>query len=440
MKGFSSKAQASTILAAALTLTLFASQAALAGDPAKKAKASEASVGTNGGGGGSVILCPGQAPVLTDLWEAERSTTLNFVNGTATERLQELRKLSAAKVRDVLAENFDSYLAAKSGEEKGLRNNLMFVKYLLAEVEQSALKAILLSTKVSFESSQDKNGLEIIEVVVDKNAKDPKDSGVVKGLNGSGCVEERVAVTSTDFGGGPQNKPRVTTIRILRPDLYMAMPPLDKYSLLMGHEFIHSESEGNVANIEAIGKSLSNSEDVRRLNAWITLGQAQDFIYSESRPQGDRVVNCAANSPGSSRTEWLAEYMHFKLYLRANASDTVVEIENFKNINLWQSVFTRLPLEEKNFLIPKDINTNIKFFGGETGKSFDFKLEIPNEFVQGKLLQMNLGHNYFRDPSGARKTNFTLQFVQGPDKSVMTQVLNSQGQIEFSGETHCYKK
>lgn len=417
MKSFNFKAQASLILTATLALTLFASHAAMAKGPKdSKSKQQQNSVGTNNGGGGGAIICPGKEPVLTDYWELAQSASLYTVN-----RLAELREQNYPKAFDHAVKSLSEFF--------GYTHNTDLIRNLTDSLMTGVYEAIEKgNANVKFDNTS-------YRISVNRNVRDPNDSGVIDGLSSSACHEERVIVSHFFIGEG--EKPPYMEIHIRQPDVFLRMPAFDQLGLIMGHELLQAMASGNTGRLLTLGRVATNSEMTRKLNAWMAVATPADYraLNALEPAKGTQTIRCAPYSSSSERPGYQVDRMNFTLYLDKSKSRTILKLENYRDENVWLPTFAILPISPKQYLIPQGVTTTIAPY--ETGSSFDFDIQIPNEQVaQGELKQVE------PDVTGIRiaSTGLAVQFLHDSENKLIVKVKNSKGGIDFEGQMVCYRK
>lgn len=423
MRSSSSRAQASSIVIAALGLTLFASQPVLAKGPKpSKQKTEQTSVGTNGGGGGGAIICDEQQPVLTDYWEAAND------NAVATERFKQLRTLNYPQLVSFFAKNWAEFFNETESEAT--------LQLLINQLMMNAKKAITTPGRMQTFVLGDIDGLPV-HIVVDKNVKDPNDTGKIVGLDSDRCREERVIVSFSDRG--VENNPRSITIRIRQPEIFLKMPLFDQMGLLIGHEFMHVQSMGNVGRLANTDKQFSNSEMVRKLNAWVALSSKSDFMWFHARPTHySRSMSCSAQAGDATQPGSTTKRINFNLYIDAEKNQSILELESYKGINTWLPVYAVLPLPPSAYKLPVGTKTSLTEFPQE---GFYFKMEIPEEQTPvTKLAQVDFGQNYFTNPnSSLTDTGLSIQFIAKSNQPVLVRIVNSKGETELLGALSCFR-
>lgn len=425
------RAQSSLIAVAPFGLTLFASLIVSLGTAMYTPNAEARGRGTNGGGGGGVILCPNQAPELTDFWEFKQTDK----TGQVAARLKALRSLNYEQAKQVYSEN----LALFWDERENQAEVVKLINILMSNAQKA------LDVPGTMISSDENEYIQtFIRVVVDKKAMDPMDSGVIQTLDKTQCKEERIAVSNHDekvvVTESGSHVEYTTTVRIRRPDLFVQLPKIEQIALLLGHEFIHSGNHGSIGRLERIGKGPSDSSIVRQLNAWITTAKTQEIENFLWRPEASyRVLYCTASLDRSKRENAGADMIHFNLFIDQKNKQTIFEMDTYKNYGVALPARADLAISEEMFMIPAHYDTNVP-----SGPSKSFKLKInldEQQIVTGKLLQAHVGQNIFSPTShqnpNLRDTSFSLQFIGGPNKSVWTKVLNKHGEVEFIGEVSC---
>lgn len=418
MKNFNFRAQASLITAATLSLTLFASHASAQGK-----------AGTNGGGGGGVILCPGQAPELTDFWEYKQADK----TGVVASRLKSLRGLSPRSARQHFAKNLNRVW--DGGEDDSL------VDAIISGMMETAKRAVA-APGLAFSFNLGDFGPLVFETIVDTKVADPKDSGLIQGLSQTNCKEERIAVTKNITEGEGDNKTEKILVHIRRPDLFLELPAIDQVALLMGHELIHVQSKGNFARLENLDKDdPSDSAMVRRVNAWIATTNTEELTKFLWRPDaGYRVLRCSAKTGTNDAHDSYALRMAFDLYFDQKTKQTILDMDYYKSNSVTLPVRADIPLTEEMLLIPHGVDTNV----ARSGPSYGFELKTrlnAQQPVRAKLFQADVGQNIFSSTSAVmpnlRETDFTIEFVNGLDHKAFVKVTNSKGGIEFYGEIYC---
>lgn len=418
MKSVSLRGPASYIVVLAAGMTLFASQPSFANSQARQDKRANMSRGTNNGGGGGAILCPGKEPMLTDYWELAQSASYDTV-----KRLEELRKLSYQDAFQVFVKNMSQYFNYV-GEEGMVRN-------YIDELITGARRAISEKKKQTMQDS-------ITHIWVDRGIKDPKDSGIIDGLVGTDCHEERVIVSKFQIGSEQVPHPKVMIV-IRNPELFMQLPPYDQIGLIVGHELPHAFASGNTGRLQTLGRVATDSVATRRLSAWIALATSEDFraLKALQPRKPSQIIVCSPYSVQSERPGYTVDRMQIIFQLQADRSkkQTVVELKMYKDEIVWLPTFATLPMSADQFLIPKGVNTNRSRH--EIGRSFDLEIKFPfNNVIQGEFKQIE------PDITGSKlvRTGMTIQVLPGPENKPYVRVENETGKTDFYGEMVCYRK
>lgn len=417
MKSSYFRVQSSFITVATLILTLFASQAA---------EAQARGRGTNGGGGGGVILCPGEAPELTDFWEYKQINK----TGDAAARLKAVRGLSYDEANQLYARNLVLFYNEQESESIAAR----WIDGMMTAAKQAIARPGRTYTYNIGEFSP-----RYIDIVVDKNVIDPMDSGVIQNLNKTNCKEERVAVTIFK-PGEKSDDPDANVIHIRRPDIFIQLSPIEQIALLKGHEFIHSQSKGNIGRLENLGKAASDSSMVRQINAWVATASVEEIEGFLWRPDDSyRVLRCRA--AWLDRSKGYPSYEDnslFILYIDQKKKQTVLEMDMYKSYNVSLPVRADIAFSEDMLMIPAELDTKVAASGPSHGFELNINLQQP---IRGKLYQAEAGQNIFssdldQKPS-LRDTSFSVEIYSGVSQRAMMKVTNSKGETEFDGVVFC---
>ena len=223
-------------------------------------------------------------------------------------------------------------------------------------------------------------------------------------------------------------------MRIRRPDLFSKLPAFDQIGLMMGHEVIQAKSHGKIGR-PAVGNTDSDSRTSRQLNAWIALASPQQVKSLKNfRPyRPERTVECFFVSPTSRREYYTSDHVNFKLYI--TKTNSVLEMEEFRDRDLFLPTYAIFKVPSNVFEISKDSVAIVSFGAGEALIPMTLSERAP---IKAELLQVEPDITQLK----TARAGLTVELNHGDsiENRIYVTITSGNGQVIYLGGGSCYAR